>query len=215
MLVDGFKKIPDQLRLRYPTEMSRVGNVPVERLSVGKFGRSVMAGVVFGQVGETLNDIKAMQRIKENQQAIMRCIETVREQQQLMAIVQARLDQDIQNQQRSGAAKPAAVAVPAAPPPAVVAPPPALPAATYVELTSPHIVDEFNPAMQQHQIISVPVGAVVKLVRGTLSGGLGAPYQDYIEIEYNGRVGKISRLIVKPAGGGVPPAYGVPTAASW
>jgi hypothetical protein len=223
MLDEGFKKIPDALRLRYPTEMSRVGNVPTERLAVGSFGKSVMAGALFGQVGETMNDIKAMQRIKQSEAAIARCIQTVKEQQQLMAVVQARIDQDIQNAQRNEGAKAnaTAIATPAAPPAARAPLPPAISSATMLELTSPHIVDEFNPAMQQHQIISVPLGAVVKLVKGTLAGGLGAPYNDYIEVEYNGRVGKISRLIVRPAssvvpaayGSAPPPAYGVPQAA--
>jgi hypothetical protein len=77
-------------------------------------------------------------------------------------------------------------------------PPPALGAKqVMVVLLSPHIVDEV--AMAAYQIISVPQGAVVRLVSGSLDKGLEAPYQDYILVEYNGKVGKISRLVVKEA----------------
>lgn len=81
----------------------------------------------------------------------------------------------------------------------------------FLELVCPHIVNEEAVEIRQNQIISVPMGAVVKLVRGSLTTGLGAPYQDYIEVEYNGRVGKISRLVVKVASSapGVPRAIGM------
>ena len=209
MLVDGFQKIPNALRLRYPAEMSRVGDVPAARLKVGSFGKDLLVSAAFGQFGNTMNDVSMMRKIRENEQELQTCIAVVNEQKQLMNIVQAKLDQDIANLARAAPAAPAATAVPAPPPPAAMSgiPPPIAPQ-NYVELTVPHIVDEHNPAMQQHQIISVPQGAVVKLVRGTLEGGLGAPYNDYIEIDYNGRVGKISRLVVKRSSGNAP--VGVP-----
>jgi len=83
----------------------------------------------------------------------------------------------------------------------------------FLELLSPHIVNEADIPIRQNQIISVPMGAVVRLVRGSLTGGLGAPFQDYIEVEYNGRVGKISRLIVRVASSPtcVPAAIGTAT----
>jgi hypothetical protein len=55
-------------------------------------------------------------------------------------------------------------------------------------------VDEV--AMAPYQIISVPQGAMVTLVNGTLEGGLGGNYADYVEVDYQGKVGKVSRLIV-------------------
>jgi hypothetical protein len=210
MLVEGFKKIPNELRVRYPTEMSRIGNVPSARLAVGKFGRDVLMTAAFGQRGENLNDAMMMKKIADNEREIGGCMAVVNEQIQLMKVVQARIEQDMKN----AVAKPkaTATAMPIAPPPAQAAlppPPAAVPAPTMLELISPHIVDEYSQTMMQHQIISVPAGATVRLVRGTLSGGLGAPYNDYIEVDYQGKVGKISRLIVRPAGGGgggVPPA---------
>jgi len=210
MLVEGFKKIPNALRVRYPAEMSRVGNVPEARLRVGGFGRAMAATLVFGQVGNTMNDISSMRKIRENEEELASCMATVNEQKQLMALVQARLDQDVAKTSRSGAvtAAPAQQAQAMAPPPPAMSsiPPPIAPQ-NYVELTAPHVVDEFNPAMQQHQIISVPLGAVVRLVRGDLQSGLGSPYNDYVEVEYNGRVGKISRLVVRVPNSmmGVPP----------
>ena len=209
MLVEGFKKIPNALRLRYPQEMSNVGNVPVAKLQVGSFGKDVLMGAAFGQLGQDMNDLNMARKIKQNEESLARCIAVVNEQRQLMQIVQAKLDQDILNIQRSA---PAVRAAPVPPPAVMPGLPPAIaPQQNMVELTSPHTVDEFNPAIQQHQIISVPVGARVRLVRGTLADGLGAPYNDYIEVDYNGRVGKISRLIVRPiagGGGGIPPAIG-------
>jgi hypothetical protein len=209
MLVEGFKKIPNTLRLRYPSEMSKIGDVPEARLKVGSFGKAMLMSVAFGQFGNTMNDVSMMRKIRESEEELAACMSVVNEQKQLMNIVQARLDQDIANLSRSSsapAAQPVAAAAPM-PPPAMSSVPPPIAAQNYVEVTAPHVVDEFNPAMQQHQIISVPQGAVVRLVRGTLQGGLGSPYNDYIEVEYNGRVGKISRLVVRPSQGG---AVGVP-----
>jgi len=217
MLVEGFKKIPDALRLRYPAEMSRVGDVPMAKLKVGSFGRDLLVGAAFGQTGQNLNDINMARKIRENEEAIARCIATVQEQKHLMSIVQARLDKDIADTQTATArAQTAAIAAPSAavalppPPPPALGVPPAIPAQNYVELTSAHMVNESDPAYQAHQIISVPQGAIVKLVRGTLSGGLGAPYDSYVEVEYNGRVGKVSKMVVRPVGGGVPAPLGVP-----
>jgi hypothetical protein len=202
MLAQGFATIPESLRARYPTEMQRVGKVPVTELAVGSFGRTLLMGAAFGQRGENVNDMMMAKRISENEADLRRCINVVGEQKNLMAIVLAHLNQDIANLQRTQALQrsmPAPVqaqVVSPLPPPAIAVQPPK----TMVELTSPHIVDEFNPSMQQHQIISVPAGAQVNLIKGTLQGGLGAPYNDYVEVEYNGRVGKISRLIVRPIG---------------
>jgi hypothetical protein len=219
MLADGFKKIPDALRLRYPAEMSRVGDVPIAKLQVGSFGRSLIMGAAFGQRGENLNDLNMARKIRENEEAISRCIATVREQQHLMSIVQVRLDKDVAQAQTAAARAQTAKAIMAPapssalpPPPPAFGVPPAIPAQNYVELTNPHIVNESDPAYQAHQIISVPQGAIVKLVRGTLQAGLRAPYDSYIEVEYNGRVGKISKMVVRPVGGGggVPAPLGVP-----
>jgi hypothetical protein len=66
-----------------------------------------------------------------------------------------------------------------------------------LELFCPHIVDEESPAIKPHNIISVPQGGQVHLVAGSLAEGLPAPYGDYILVNYNGKVGKISRLVVR------------------
>lgn len=209
MLVEGFKKIPNELRLRYPTEMSRVGDVPVEKLRVGSFGKDIVMGAVFGNTGDQMNDLAMARKIKENEASIQRCMMCVQEQQQLMRIVQARLDQDISNASRSAPSTPAPRAAALPPPPALMPPPPpaitAQSLATYLQVAIPHVVDEASPAMQQHAIISVPQNATVRLVRGDLQQGLGAPYNDYIEVDYNGRIGKISRMVVRPLSNVPPP----------
>jgi len=208
MLVDGFKKVPDALRLRYPAEMSRVGDVPAAKLRVGGFGRAMVATAAFGSRGAAINDITSAQKIRENEQSIAQCIAIVNEQRQLMNIVQARLDQDIAHTPATSSStqpqqqqQPVAVVAAPPPPPAIsAAPPPAIvPQMVMLQMTAPHIVDENSQAMRDHQIISVPAGARVALKRGDLQNGLGAPYNDYIEVEYNGRVGKVSRLVVAKA----------------
>jgi len=101
-------------------------------------------------------------------------------------------------QQTVYAAQPVAVGAP--PPPAIGLPPPAISAsAKMLTVTSPHFVDEASPAISAHNIISVPAGARVRLLQGTLTGGLGAPYNDYVLVDYNGKSGKISRLVVVEA----------------
>jgi multidrug efflux pump subunit AcrA (membrane-fusion protein) len=84
------------------------------------------------------------------------------------------------------------------PPPAAIKP------TMVLKLKGPHIVDEASLAA--YQIISVPQGATVLLTNGDLVHGLGGDYGDYIEVNYNGKVGKISRLVVQPMSNGPPPA---------
>jgi len=89
------------------------------------------------------------------------------------------------------------------PPPAAIQPhqlppPPAIqPQQPLLELFAPHIVDEESPSIKPHNIISVPQGARVRLVDGSLTEGLAIPYGDYILVNYNGKIGKISRLVVR------------------
>jgi hypothetical protein len=90
----------------------------------------------------------------------------------------------------------------APPPPAIhpqqLPPPPAIqPQQPLLELFAPHIVDEESPSIKPHNIISVPQGARVRLVDGSLTEGLAIPYGDYILVNYNGKIGKISRLVVR------------------
>jgi hypothetical protein len=96
---------------------------------------------------------------------------------------------------------PTGPAVPGAPPPpALPAAPPATPPAgeggVPLLVQYAHLVDENSPAIKDHGIISVPADSVVRLVGGTLEAGLGEPYGDYIEVEYAGRRGKISKNVV-------------------
>jgi len=76
-------------------------------------------------------------------------------------------------------------------------PPPALSAV--FELFSAHIVDEESLALKQHGIISVPKGAHVRLLNGTPEHGMNPPYQDYVLVDYNGKVGKVSRHVLRVA----------------
>jgi hypothetical protein len=94
-----------------------------------------------------------------------------------------------------------AAALPGAPPPAALpAAPPATPPAgeggVPLLVQYAHLVDENSPVIKVHGIISVPADSVVRLVGGTLEAGLGEPYGDYIEVEYAGRRGKISKNVV-------------------
>lgn len=208
MLAEGFAQLPDALRLKYPTEMTNVGNVPTAKLAVGSFGRQVVMRAAFGQTGESLNDMIMAKKIHDNERDIQQCMEIVNQQLRLMQIVQARLDQDLIHAQVQApmplvTAQP--VVQPSAPPVTV-----AIPQRTMLELTVPHLVNETDSQMKAHNIIAVPLGVQVALIKGDLQAGLGAPYTDYIEVEYNGKVGKISRLVVRPVAGNIapPPALG-------
>jgi hypothetical protein len=77
-------------------------------------------------------------------------------------------------------------------------PPPAALSPVFV-LFSPHIVDEESLALKQYGIISVPKGANVRLVNGTPEHGMDPPYQDYVLVDYNGKVGKVSRHVLRVA----------------
>lgn len=79
---------------------------------------------------------------------------------------------------------------------------------TQYVLTRDHIVNEADPRMAKHRIISCPVGAVVRLVNGDLVNGLGGAYKDYVEVEYNGKTGKVSRKVLEEYVDMPPPAIG-------
>jgi hypothetical protein len=101
--------------------------------------------------------------------------------------------------QAAAAASPAALQ-PIGQPPALAAAQPAAPPAgesgVLLLVQYAHIVDENSPAIKDHGIISVPPDSVVRLVGGTLEAGLGEPYGDYVEVEWAGRRGKISKNVV-------------------
>lgn len=81
----------------------------------------------------------------------------------------------------------------------VYPPPPAAPSSQQrqlLRLHSPHLVDENDLANKTHEIISVPCDNIVELVKGDLQNGLGGEYSEYVEVLYNGRVGKVSRKVV-------------------
>jgi ATPase subunit of ABC transporter with duplicated ATPase domains len=75
-------------------------------------------------------------------------------------------------------------------------PPAIAPQLQVLEVFSAHMVDEESPAMKQHNIISVPQGARVRLMSGSLEHGLNPPYQDYVMVDYGGKTGKVSRLVL-------------------
>jgi hypothetical protein len=219
-LVDAFKRIPNSLRLKYPTEMARVGDVPTTKLAVGSFGMDVLAGAAFGRFGDTMNDIHRQQQIKQNERQIQQCMAVVQEQLTLMRIVQGRLDSDIANAQRyGGSTATASTATPAVAVPVMnsnpfdsmssmstTVPPPIM-AYPKLILIQPHVVDEASPAMKQHNIISVQKGAIVDLLKGDLHQGLGGAYGDYVQVQTDsGKSGKISRHVVQPAPTAPPPA---------
>uniref|UniRef100_A0A7S3PJB8 Uncharacterized protein n=1 Tax=Aplanochytrium stocchinoi TaxID=215587 RepID=A0A7S3PJB8_9STRA len=240
-LVETFKHIPQEARIKYPSLMQGVGSVPLAKLSVGKFGKTVLVGAAFGNVGDAMNKINQMRKIKENEQQIQICIQVVKEQIILLTAVNNQMDKDVQEilskmsrlrksvferESNGGSASsdlllfgvsetpssyPAVKTATAtatatarvARTPAVASAVPAMPTVSQsgkLILTMDHKVDELSPVMLQHNIISLSAGDVVDLVRGTLEGGLGGVYSDYIEVrDKYGKTGKISCKVVKPA----------------
>ena len=93
-LVETFKTVPQRLRERYPSLMQGVGSVPLAKLSVGNFGRAVVAGAVFGNVGDAVNKVNAMRKLRQNEQQIRVCMEVVNQQMNLMRRVEQRLSLD-------------------------------------------------------------------------------------------------------------------------
>lgn len=181
MVAAAFKKIPAALRVRYPSEMSRVGNVPMETLAVGRFGKAVLMSAAFGNTGDLINNVSSMRKIQENKQAIGRCMHAVNEQIQLMSVVQARLDQDLKY--ASSSAPQPVVAYSSSsnpfnmasslPPPAVTAVPgvpvAAAPALPMYRLTVDHAVNEADPAMQYHGAFCCSLFSLVFGIRFLIS----------------------------------------------
>mmetsp|Transcript_13508 Transcript_13508/g.17603 ORF Transcript_13508/g.17603 Transcript_13508/m.17603 type:complete len:434 (-) Transcript_13508:427-1728(-) len=66
-----------------------------------------------------------------------------------------------------------------------------------VILTNDHFVDEEDPTIYSHGIISAHKGEKGTLLEGDLVNGMGAPYGDYCKVLLNnGRMGKISRHVL-------------------
>ena len=55
------------------------------------------------------------------------------------------------------------------------------------------MVNENDPQYLNHQIISVQAGEMVDLVAGTLESGLPSPYQGYVLVKTQTKIGKVSR----------------------
>jgi len=60
-----------------------------------------------------------------------------------------------------------------------------------------HILDENAEQYARYNLISVPNRATVTLVEGNLRDGLGGGFQDYIKVDYRGKVGLISKYVVQ------------------
>ncbi|CAM9537977.1 unnamed protein product, partial [Phaeothamnion confervicola] len=85
-------KIPTELYTKYPSQMAGVGRgVEVPKLWEGRFGRDVMVGAVFGDVGDGVNQLRAARGVRENQEQIARCDRIAEEQQRRLAAVAAGL----------------------------------------------------------------------------------------------------------------------------
>lgn len=162
--------------------------------------RGLVTGMVVGAAVASNQAHKAQAREMQYQQQAQMQSELAQAQAQANVA-----NQQLQQQQAAGQPTVVYVEVPAQ---SHAPPPPAMTVPVYLTLRTAHIVDEV--AMAPYGIISVPMGATVRLVRGTLDCGLGAPYQDYVEVEYQGRGGKISRFVVVPAASPMPAASAVP-----
>jgi len=198
MLSEAFERIHmTQLPKRYPVEMSRIGKVPIAHLKVGNFN-SDYAMSFLGGFGESINEIKMAKKISHNESELSRCINIVREQMNLIRQLEVQIDQDIiRRPVQNAPVIVSSMSLPPPPPPPPVMAPGATQSVRYLRVTSAHIVDEYDPVYQQHRIISIPAGETVTLVRGSLESGLGSPYNDYVEVNYKGRVGKVARSYVQ------------------
>jgi len=168
---------------------------------------------MFFLTGLLVGDAIGRDRAAENrvgqysqQQQIERAYAEVRAAKQEAAAARADTQAALAAQRAEAAARAVPVAVTIPMPPVATTPsqvissvPSPIVPGIELEVVAAHIVNESDPEMQMHQIISVPEGAHVKLRGGSLEAGLGIPYQDYIEVEYNGKIGKISRFVVKIA----------------
>jgi len=62
-----------------------------------------------------------------------------------------------------------------------------------------HVVDELQLENAKHGIIDARAGDKATILGGTIEAGLPAPYSEYckVRIERNGKIGKVSRFVLK------------------
>jgi hypothetical protein len=73
-------------------------------------------------------------------------------------------------------------------------------------LQKDHVVDEQALQNVEHGIVSGKQGDIVKIIEGTVEGGMAPPYGEYCTVCFgNGKVGKVSRFILRPYNESSPP----------
>lgn len=73
-------------------------------------------------------------------------------------------------------------------------------------LIKDHIIDEQAVENVEHGIVAGKKGDIVRILDGTIDGGMAPPYGEYCTVRFgNGKIGKVSRFLLQPYGINAPP----------
>jgi len=86
VISQAWQVFPDAARQRYPSMAAQIGHAPLPQLRGANFGNTLMTGMVFGDIGDMVNNNRATGKIQENMGIISQCIQIMTQQ---MSYVQA------------------------------------------------------------------------------------------------------------------------------
>jgi len=73
-------------------------------------------------------------------------------------------------------------------------------------LVKDHVVDERAVENVEHGIVAGSKGDIVRVIEGTIESGMPPPYDEYCLVRFgDGKIGKVSRFLLKPYGTNAPP----------
>eukprot|EP00978_Attheya_sp_CCMP212_P036437 scaffold165182_cov45-Attheya_sp.AAC.1 len=84
-------RLPNEIRVAYPDEMNGVGNVEIPDLWHGSFFRDFLAGQAGGNVGDAINQVRAMRKIRKNMQELEKIIAVCNSQETKMDSVEKKI----------------------------------------------------------------------------------------------------------------------------
>ncbi|GBG30320.1 Hypothetical Protein FCC1311_065392 [Hondaea fermentalgiana] len=91
----AWQMFPQEVRRRYPAMSAQIGQVPLPRLRSAHFGNTLAAGMVFGDIGDAINNGMATGKIRENLGIVQRCVQIVDQQLALVVALRNTIQTDV------------------------------------------------------------------------------------------------------------------------